>query len=134
MGSIIMTPEEAQEETSFLLFLRSTDEQGHNVTSYDPERRLAEQEITSVLQKSQINQLSELTFCDDITGSLLSHFELGFLFIEAQSTLSNTVPPVSSKMRFCLCVPSNTEVTASREESKIHFIVFGRKPAVKGYY
>lgn len=75
MGSIIVTPEKAQEETRFLPFLTSTDAQGHNVTSYDPERRLAEQEITSVLQKSQINQLSGLTFCDDITGSLLSHFE-----------------------------------------------------------
>lgn len=40
-----MTPEEAQEETRFLPFLTSTDVQGHNVTSYDPERRLAEQEI-----------------------------------------------------------------------------------------
>lgn len=75
MGSIIVTSEEAQEETMFLPFLTSTDAQGHNVTFYDPERRLAEQEITSVLQKSQINQLSGLTFCDDITGSLLSHFE-----------------------------------------------------------
>lgn len=106
MGSIIMTLEEAQERQGFLPFLTSTYVQGHNVTSYDPERRLAEQEITSVLQKSQINQLSGLTFCDDITGSLLSNFELGFLFIEAQSTLSNTVLPVRSKMRFCLCVPT----------------------------
>lgn len=70
-----MIPEEAQKETRFLPFQTSTDMQGHNVTSYDPERRLAEQKITSVLQKSQINQLSGLTFCDDITGSLLSHFE-----------------------------------------------------------
>lgn len=74
LGSIIRNPKEAQGETRFLLFLTSTDMQGHNVTSYDPVRRPAEQDITQVLQKPQINQLSGLTFCDDTTDPFIKPF------------------------------------------------------------
>lgn len=74
MENIIVTSKVAQEETRFLLPLPSTDVQGHKVTSYGLKKRLAELEITWVLQKPQINKLAGLSLCKDIIDSFSKPF------------------------------------------------------------